>query len=226
MASPAEKLAESLEALKMLEEKGIVAIKANALSRTHRERLLENGFIREVYKGWYIAVSPTEAKGDSTSWYTSYWHFCAQLLRDKYKQNWCISPEQSLLLHAGNRTVPQQLIVKSPKAANFKTDLPFGTSLFHIKSPLPSKTEIIENDGIRMLSLPAALIQVSPTIFTQNPTDARTALTLIKDASQILALLLESGHSIVAGRLAGAFRNIGQDRKADAIVKAMGKSRI
>ena len=56
MAMPFEKLAESLEVLKELQEKGITAIKSTTLSRTHRVRLLNNGFLKEVTKGWYIAT--------------------------------------------------------------------------------------------------------------------------------------------------------------------------
>ena len=56
MATPAEKLAESLVELEKLQnERGIAIIKAYDLSRTHKERLIENGFIREVIKGWYIS---------------------------------------------------------------------------------------------------------------------------------------------------------------------------
>ncbi len=224
MATPAEKLAESLEALQVLQDSGIVAIKTDTLSRTHRERLLHNSFIKEVYKGWYMIVPPNEAKGDTTSWYSSYWQFCSQVLEDMYQANWCISPEQSLPIHAGNWTVPAQLIVKSPAASNNKTELPHATSLFHIKSPLPTKNEIINNNGIRMLSLSASLIQATANTFTRNPTEARTTLAMVNDASDILSLLLEGGHSIVAGRLAGAFRNIKQDRIADALIKTMEKA--
>lgn len=95
MATPAEKLAESLEALQTLQNSGMVAIKTNALTRTNRERLLANGFVKEIYKGWYIIVSPNETKGDTTSWYSSYWQFCSQVLEDMYQDNWCISPEQN-----------------------------------------------------------------------------------------------------------------------------------
>ncbi len=224
MATPAEKLADSLDVLRGLQEKGIVAINTESLSRTHRERLLENGFIKEVYKGWYMMVPPDEKRGDSTSWYSSYWNFCAQLLEEKYESKWCISPEQSLLLHAGNRTVPGQLIVRSPKANNSKTDLLHETSLFHLKADLPPQEQIIQLEGLRLYSLPAALLHASPNTFIQNPVDARTALSLIRDASPILALLLDGGHSVVAGRLAGAFRNIGQNRIADTIVKTMEKA--
>jgi len=46
-------------------------------------------------------------------------------------------------------------------------------------------------------------------------------MAMVRDASQVLVLLLEGGRTTVAGRLAGAFRNIGRDRIADDIVKAM-----
>jgi hypothetical protein len=44
---------------------------------------------------------------------------------------------------------------------------------------------------------------------------------MISDASEILHKLLEGGHSTIAGRLAGAFRNIGKNAIADNIVEAM-----
>jgi hypothetical protein len=43
---------------------------------------------------------------------------------------------------------------------------------------------------------------------------------MIRDASEPLSLLLEGGHSTIAGRLAGAFRNIGKDRIANEITGA------
>jgi hypothetical protein len=45
MASPSEKLAESFDVLKKLQDRGVVAIRAGDLSRTHRERLVKNGFL-------------------------------------------------------------------------------------------------------------------------------------------------------------------------------------
>jgi hypothetical protein len=44
---------------------------------------------------------------------------------------------------------------------------------------------------------------------------------MISDASEILHKLLEGGHSTIAGRLAGAFRNIGKDAIADNIIEAV-----
>ncbi len=221
MATPSQKLAASLEVLKLLQKEGVIAIKGSQLTRTHKERLLKSGFIREVYSGWYLICAPDEVAGDSTSWFSSYWIFCAQYLNYKYKDQWCMSAEGSLMLHSGNWSVPKQLIIKSSKANNFKTNLPFNTSLFHIKSNLPFKTEVEVIDGLRVLSLPSAIVNVSLNTYSQNATDMRTALSLIKVSYDILKILLSGGQSIVAGRLAGAFRNIKRDKIADDIIKTM-----
>ncbi|MCX6224195.1 MAG: hypothetical protein NTV01_05515 [Bacteroidia bacterium] len=72
------------------------------------------------------------------------------------------------MIHAGNRTVPNQLIVQAPKGPN-----------------------------------------------------KRIPLAQIRDPSEILEPLLKGSHSVIAGRLAGAFRNNNQARLADEIIKTM-----
>jgi hypothetical protein len=222
MASPPEKLAQSLEILgKLQASNGAAAIRARDLSRTHRERLLANGFMQEVIKGWYIPSRPDEVKGESTAWYASFWRFCAVYLEERFGTEWCLSPEQSLSLHAGNWTVPRQLTVRSPRARNKVTKLPHGTSLLDLRAALPAAGDREEREGLRMFSAESALIACSPNFFVNNSTDVRTVLPMIRDASGLLARLLEGGHSTIAGRLAGAFRNIGRDRIADDIAKTM-----
>ncbi|MEP7372197.1 MAG: Fic family protein [Chitinophagaceae bacterium] len=221
MATPSEKLAESLELLKTIQDKGIVAIKSSELSKVHRVRLIKNGFLKEVTKGWYISTPSDEQPGDSTSWYASYWHFCAGYLADRYGDDYFISPDQSLLLHSGNWTVPQQLIIRTTKKTNHGTPLPDGTSLWHWTSSIPKSAAFVTIEGIRMLTLSSSLINCTPAVFTKNPTDTRTALAMIKDSSEITGLLLQGEHSTIAGRLAGAFRSIGRERIADDIIKTM-----
>lgn len=221
MTTPRQKLAESLEVLHKLQGKGDVAIRSADLRRTDRERLVESGFLQEVMKGWYIPSRPDEAPGDSTAWYTSFWDFCAAYLSERFGSEWCLSPEQSLSLQGGNRTVPPQLLVRTPKGGNKPTTLPHGTSLFDVRNAMPKENEIVVRDGLRLFSVPAALVSVSEDFFRRHPTDARAAMATVKDASDVLALLLEGGHSVVAGRLAGAFRNAGRDRIGDEIVKTM-----
>jgi len=222
MASPSEKLAQSLELLGRLQnENGIAIVHAADMSRTHKERLVKSGFLKEVIKGWYISKTPEEHDGDTTSWYTSFWNFASAYINSRFGENWCLSPEQSLLLHSGNKSVPTQLIVRSPKASNNKIDLIHGTSFFDIKLEIPKKENRIINDGIQLYSLEAALIAVNADFFRSNPVDARICLSMIKDSSQVLSLLLAGEHSVIAGRLAGAFRNIGKDKIADDIISTM-----
>jgi fido (protein-threonine AMPylation protein) len=222
MAAPSEKLAASLEALRRLQAAdGAAAIRARDLSRTHRERLLANGFIQEVIKGWYVPSRPDEVKGESTAWYASFWRFCAEYLEERFGTAWSLSPEQSLSLHAGNWAVPRQLMVRAPGGGNTVTKLPHGTSLLDLRVEPPAAADRAEKEGLRLYAPEAALVACSPNYFSEHATDLRTMLSTIRDASGVLSRLLEGGHSVVAGRLAGAFRNIGRDGIADEIVKTM-----
>lgn len=221
MPTPSEKLAESLEALKSLQDSGAVAIRSRDLTRTHRERLVRQGFLQEIIKGWYISSRPDENTGESTDWYASFWQFCASYLESRFGQDWCLSPEQSLSLHAGNWTVPKQLLVRAKKPTNNVTALPHDTSLLDVRAELPEKQDTATTDKLRLFSLPAALIACAQGSYRQKPIDVRTALAMIGDASEVLERLLEGGHSTIAGRLAGAFRNIGRDSIANDILKTM-----
>lgn len=222
MPTPAEKLAQSLEVLGNLQQPGgKAALRAKDLSRTHRERLLINGFLREVIKGWYIPSRPEDNTGESTPWYASFWKFCAAYLNDRFGTAWCLSPEQSLSYLAGNRTVPRQLMVRSPRARNRITAFPHNTSLFDVRAALPNANDLELRDDLRLFSPEAALIACSPRFFASNPTDIRAVLLTMRDASSLLRRLLEGGHSTIAGRLVGAFRNCGRERIADDIAKTM-----
>lgn len=95
------------------------------MTRTHRERLVKNGFIKEVMKGWYIPARPEEPAGESTAWYASFWGFCADYLKSRFGNQWCLSPEQSLSIHSGNWNVPAQLLVRAPKGGNKPISLPY-----------------------------------------------------------------------------------------------------
>jgi fido (protein-threonine AMPylation protein) len=221
MATPSEKLAGSLQVLKELQDQGIVAIRSRDLSRTHRERLAKAGFLQEVIKGWYIQSRPDEKAGESTSWYASYWKFCASYLENRFDEDWCLSPEQSLSIHTGNWSVPRQLLVRAKKGTNNVINLPYQTSLLDVKVDLPDKNDTQVLDGLRLFSLPSALVACAPGSYRQIQTDIRAALVAVSDASDLLERLLNGGHSTIAGRLAGAFRNLGRDELAANIISTM-----
>lgn len=221
MSDVSQKLADSLEQLQQLQGSGVVAIKSEQLSRVHRERLLKHGFIREVIRGWYIAAMPDEKPGDSTSWYSSFWDFCAAYLSERFDSCWCLSPEQSISLHIGDKTVPQQLLVRTPNGNNKPTAFLHNTSIFDVRLSMPDLKQIENVEGLNVYSLAAALVYCSPNHFQKAPIQLRTALSMVADASDLLSVLLAGNHSVIAGRLAGAFRNIGRDLIADNILKGM-----
>jgi Fic/DOC family len=221
MSAPQEKLAQSLAVLKNLQDKGIVAIHTKNMTRTHRERLLSNGFIKEVIKGWYVPARPDEPGGESTAWYASFWDFCADYLNSRFGKKWCLSPEQSLNIHSGNWSVPGQLLVRTPKGGNKPIFLLHETSILDVRLKLPEKQDLESKENMQIMTLPAALVSCAPGFYSKNPVGARAVLSMVSDASDILYKLLKGGHSTVAGRIAGAFRNIGRHAIADNIIEAM-----
>lgn len=222
MATPSEKLAQALMELhKLQRNRDIAIIKAADLKTAHKQLLKANGFIKDVIKGWYISTRPDEKDGDTTSWYISFWDFASMYLNERFGTDWCLSPDQSLLLHSGNQIIPKQLLVRSPKANNNIVQLLYGTSIFDYKLDIPANDSKVNLKGLQVYSLEAGLISVTADFFTRYSIDARACLAMVKDASVLLAKLLDGGHSVIAGRLAGAFRNIGNDRIADTLLKTM-----
>jgi len=222
MATPNEKLAESLDALKALQEGGRRVFRSEDLSRVHRERLVANGFVQEVMRGWLISSSPSVRDGDSTPWYASFWEFCARYCNERFGAAWHLSPEQSLLLHGERTVIPEQAVVNSPKGTNNTMKLLFGTSLYDLKVPeMPAAADIVVRDGLRLFSPVTALVRVPESFFSRHPIEAQVVLGSLADASDVLRLLLNGGHSAKAGYLAGAFRQTGRPKLADEIVSAM-----
>ena len=221
MATPNEKLAAALEALRAVQADGRVAIRSRDLSRTVRELLTKHGFLQEVIKGWYIPARPGADPGESTAWYTSYWDFCRDYLTERFGDQWALTPEQSLVLQAGNTSVPAQLLVRATKANRMTTHFIHGTSMFEGSNTLPQPDDVVVLNGLRLFQPEAALVAALPAFFENHPTEARTILSTQRDASALLQRLLRGGHTVIAGRLAGAFRNIGRDREADDILATM-----
>lgn len=196
--------------------------KSDDLSRTHRERLVQNGFLQEVMKGWLISSSPGAHAGDSTPWYASFWEFCARYGDDRFGEEWHLSPEQSLLLHAENTVIPMQVVIYSPKATNHSMDLLFGTSLYDLKqADMPAGPDLALRNGLRLFSPAAALVKAPEAFFARNPIETQVALANLGDASDVLRHLLDGGRTVKAGQLAGALRRTGRATMADEIVSTM-----
>ena len=222
MPAPNEKLAESLDVLKELQQGSRRVFRSDDLSRVHRERLLENGFLQEVMKGWLISSSPDAQAGESTPWHASFWEFCARYCDERFGEQWHLSPEQSLFLHGERTVIPDQLVVHSPKAANNDIKLLFGTTLYDLKvDEIPAPAALTVREGLRLFTPAAALVRVPESFFQMYPLEAQVVMASLADASDLLRLLLNGGHSAKAGYLAKAFRQTGRGELADEILRAM-----
>ncbi len=225
MAAPNEKLAESLDVLKTLQGGGRRVFRSDELSRVHRERLVENGFLQEVIKGWVMSSSAGARAGDSTPWYASFWEFCARYCDERFGGEWHLSPEQSLWLQGERTVIPDQVVVNSPKGTNNEIKLLFGTSLYDLKvGAMPPPPNLVMRDGLRLFSPAASLVGVGETFFARNPVESQVVLASLADASDLLRFLLDGGNSTKAGYLAGTYRRIGRAELAEEIVRAMKRA--
>ena len=225
MATPNEKLAASLNQLRRLQRGGRRVFRSSELSRIHRERLLGNGFLLEVLKGWLISSNPNADPGDTTSWFATCWEFCEAYCTTRFGHDWYISPEQSVMIHAESTVIPRQIIIHSSKGTNNTLELPFGSSLFDLKQEVPpGDRDIVTRGGLRLLVPEAALVKIPATFYVRNPVEAQILLSEVGDGTDLLGRLLDRGHSAVAGRLAGAFRRIGRPAVADDMLTIMRNS--
>ena len=223
MATIQEKLAESLAVLKAYQDAhgdNLVIQGADTLGRTHTERLVNSGYLQMVIKGWYIPSSPG-SEGDSTVWYVSYWNFITAYLNNRFNGAWCLTPELSLYFYSGKSVIPKQLIVRSESGANNILQLPFGTMLVDIKSPLPPEVVQEPRYGVRLYPMEYALLMVGPDYYRRNALEARTCLATLKDVAPLVSASIDGGHTTRAGRVAGALRSIGRDEMADELLRMM-----
>ena len=222
-AAPSQrKLADALAALKGLQEAGKSVVRSTDLTRSQRESLVKAGFLQLIVKGWYMPSRPGEDAGISTPWYASLKDFIRGYCGERFGGQWYVSPEYSLLLHAGTTVHPKQIIVHTPKGKNGLLSLPDECSIldYKVKSFAPDEqVELV--DGVRVLTLPAALTRVPEAFFVNYARDVQIALHRLSDASEINHVLLKGGHSTVAGRLSGAFRAVGRPKIADEILATM-----
>ena len=222
MSAPHEKLADSLRVLQQAQADGRTVFQNTVFSRTHRERLVSNGFLQEVVKGWYMLSNPSDQNRESTGWYASFYTFVAAYCNERFGSDWHLSPEASLAVYAGSTAIPSQVLVYAKAGKNNNLPLQYGTSIFDYKTPaMPAPSDITVVNGLRLLTLPLALVKAAPTLFVEKSLDMQVALSQITDVSDVLSKLLDGGQSVVAGRIAGAFRAVGRAEEAGRIVKTL-----
>ena len=151
------------------------------IGRVHRERLVQNGFLSEVIKGW-LPDRPT-LKGRR---YHPLVRIVLGVLRPLLPRTvrHTLAPLAGAvdLLHAEATAISVQVIVNSPKGTNNMVRLLFGTSLYDLKQKqMPPPGDIVEKQGLRLFAVEAALIKVPEAFFQRSAVEAQVALASIRD---------------------------------------------
>jgi hypothetical protein len=217
-----EQLANALSELRKLQGDAKRRIfKSSEFDRYAKDRLQTAGYITEVMNGWLMATAPGAKPGDTVSWYSSYWEFVREFLKDRYGNSWILSPESSIPLLAENLNVPGQIVVQTPTGSNRAVELLLNTSIFAYRTELPNIRP--ENKlGLRLYPGPEALAAATPQLWTSSPNDTIAVLGSTRNVAQLLMPLLRDGNVNAAGRIAGALTQIGRKKDSDEIVNAMG----
>ncbi len=211
-------LVKALQALKRLQNETASPVLRgqSILGSTQTKALIQNGFLEPIIKGWFIASSPAHA-GTTVTWYASFWHFIAAYCSHRFGKDWCLTPEESLLIHSGINTIPQQVIVRVRKGSNTVQVLPHQTSILNITASLPDKVERETTYGLHVYPLAEALLRSSATFYANHATEARACLCALKDDATLANAVRNSGGEAYAGRLAGALESVGRRDVADSV---------
>ena len=223
MSSYNKNLATSLQVLKRLQDDGHVVFHGtDELSRTHLERLIGAGFLKEVLRGWYIIDNPANADNTTITWFSNYWKFISIYERYSNGENWCLSPEQTIDLCAGNTTIPNQITIYVTKGGNRFINLLHNTSIFEIrKTSLPEGIVSIKESGVNIWPIESAIANVSTTYWSKDPDSLRICLNNIKNTSLITSALLDNGGHAKAGKIIKALRILGRKVEADNMERTL-----
>ena len=160
--------------LKKLQDNGKSVIKSTELKRIQLSSLVKNGFLKQILKGWYMPSRPNEQEGDSTPWYAAMREFIAGYCSERFGDNWHVSPDLSLSLHAGSTLLPKQVTVHPPLAKNGTLSLPNGCSLFDYKvSESMPADKVMLIGSLRVLMPETALIKAPPSFYRNHSRDAQ-----------------------------------------------------
>lgn len=220
MAKPFhELLASSISRVHQVAQDGFV--RTDNMSRLDRERLLKAHWLQPIIPGWYLLVSPLAQPGESTAWYASFWSFIQHYLESKFGVDYCLSAESSLDIHTGNNLIPHQVVVLTKRSGHYTLNLPHKTGLLIYQERNNYPSEIDTTHKLQLMPLGLALCKVQKSFFQTQPINATIALSLIRDPSELTRYLLKGGLIQSANRLSGAYRAMGNENFAEAIIQAM-----
>jgi len=214
--NPSAQLAVYLESAKS-KAKGQV-VKSSDLDRMVRERLTAAGYLSRVMKGWYLLSKPT-GLATTTLWFSNFWDFIREYLSERFGQEYCLSPESSLDLHAGSHSFSRQVIVVTKKASNESIELPHKTSILLYQDEKNFPAIMVKKNGLNIIPLAEAICRSSPSYFLNSTLNMEICLKSLRSPAEISRALLESKSLSSANRIIGAFKCLNDHATGSQIEK-------
>ncbi|MFC0200973.1 Fic family protein [Paracoccus rhizosphaerae] len=215
-------LADALEDLHVLQDEGHLVFKSRAISVQRMKILKRQGYVQPIIKGWYHLSDPATRPGDTTAWTMAYWSFVRRYCDERFGDDWVLSPEVSLMIHAENRTCPKQIVIHAPKGGNNTLSLPDGRSIFDLRTQLPEAERVtVTPDGLRIYTPEATLVLMSMNCFDSQPAEVAALLGQYRSVDRLLNVIVAGSHQSAGNRLAGAFRRLGMERQAERLTDGM-----
>lgn len=210
-----EILGETLAIAKKASNKHVV--RSADIDRATRERLIRAGYLEEVVRGWYLLTNPA-GKGTSTLWYSCYWQFIKQYLEDRFKDDYCLSPESSLNLISGQNIISRQIIVLTKKKSNQTIDLPHSSSVLFYTDANSFPETIYKYEGINTFPLAEAICKATPNYFKEYSLNAEICMKLVPSTAELSRVLLRKNLIAAAERIAGGYKQLGDIKRSQQIV--------
>lgn len=216
-------LAQSLEVLRKAPGAEERVIKSSVISRSHRERLENAGFLKEIIRGWYFVTQPKDEDSIKAFWTGNFWTFIGRYLRDTGEET-CLSPEWSLRLLTGETVVPEHMVIMSKNggARTVTIKLPTNTApqgnsflIYRDEKNIPDR--IADWNGVPVMEIEDALVRAPINMFRSSPTTIEIALSLVKDPVNLIRALNKAASARNVGRIIGAYKHIGDNETSNRI---------
>ena len=193
-------------------------VKSSSIARKYREILVQENCLTVIVKGWYLLTRP-EGGGTTTAWFGGFWAFLKHYLTDRFGANgFCLSAESSFNLHAGDTSIPRQLIILTKKASNTKIELLHDTAILLVMDKVNFPKEREKWRGLWIMRLPYALCRLSPAYFHNAPRNVEIALNSpALSVAEISRTVFKYETFAGAERIIGAYKHLGEQRKGEQL---------
>jgi hypothetical protein len=154
----------------------------------------------------------------SSFFYPFFTEFCSVYLKDRFEDDYFLSPESSLALNLESTTIPTQVFVCTCRNVGDRVSLPNDISIIISHSKIKSEgyTELV--DGLRALTLQAAIANLLPSFFRSRSHDFLMALSCLSNVSELTQILVKEKALTQANRLYSALLKIGRVNLASQLV--------